>query len=107
MKILKRFCSGVPAPPGVYIQSGTGQIRIQTRGGKILGPIGDPDYLQVPIPRCLALILGPVLGGIYFLALPFLILGMAVCVIAGGVGRLLRGGVEWLSLGGLRKGRSQ
>ena len=106
MDILKRVDSGIPVPKGVYIQTETGQIQIVPRNGKILGPIGQPDYIQLPIPGCLVCILGPILGGIYFLALPFVILGMVVCLAAAGLLRLARKGTTWLLVGVTGKSRS-
>ncbi|MBI3016236.1 MAG: hypothetical protein HYY65_14500 [Candidatus Tectomicrobia bacterium] len=106
MKILKRAVSGIPVPKGVYIQSQTGQIRIVPRNGRILGPIGEPDYVQIPIPRCLVSILGPILGGIYFLAMPFIIVGMVICMAAAGLFRLARRGTVSLLVGTSGRGRS-
>lgn len=84
-----------PRRPGLYLKLFQGEW-LWHRGGP-LPESGRSCYLRMPLP--LALVLGPVVGALYVLLLPFVGAMLAACVLAQRLARSLRGAsMAFLSL---------
>lgn len=92
--MLKSYAGGETAPVGCYWNASTGEwINLREEGGA-LPPGTRGKYLKVS--PGLMLLFGPVLGLLYWLFLPVVILGVVAQFIAGKVSSRIR--VAWRAI---------
>ena len=81
---MKDFSANEPAPAGVYLSSWPPDLRMVGADGELLEGRDGGKYRR--LPTLVVIALGPVLGGVFVLALPLLVIA---AVLYGAV-RLLR-----------------
>lgn len=92
--MLRTYVGGEAVPSGSYWNASTGDWVTLGEEGGVLPPGASGKYVKVA--PGLMLLLGPILGLVYWLFLPIAVLGVLVQFIAGKVSRSVR--VAWRAI---------
>ncbi len=89
---MKRYPSNSPAPYGLYFNLWPPDARFVGAAGEPLE--GRPGRQYLRFPTIIALLMAPVLGGLFVVAFPFLIFAALVLVVAEPAAKRIRSSFE-------------